>query len=47
MRHIKHKKMRRKLWTGGDAYVQEVYTVTGIKGSSTGKRIDKKKDQTI
>lgn len=26
----------------GDAYVQEVYTLTGIKGSSTGKRIDRK-----
>lgn len=26
----------------GDAYVQEVYTLRGIKGSSTGKRIDRK-----
>lgn len=25
----------------GDAYVEEVYTLRGIKGSSTGKRIDK------
>lgn len=26
----------------GDAYVQEVCTLRGIKGSSTGKRIDRK-----
>lgn len=24
----------------GDAYVEEVYTLRGIKGSSTGKRTD-------
>lgn len=27
----------------GDAYIQEVYTLRDIKGSSTGKRIDRKK----
>lgn len=26
----------------GDAYIQEVYTLRDIKGSSTGKRIDRK-----